>query len=327
MLREDLHSSSLFSQTHLNINELAESLNTTLSKLLEIHAPLLKKNITTRPYVPWFSDEIKAIKRRRRKAEKLWRKTNKESDLMQFKFIKNKANYLMHRAKCDFYTRIVNKNSHNQSKLFSIAKNLLTPKNNLSFSNHQDKNCLVNELGQYFISKIDTIRSQFNSNDSHMTDRIKYVQVDDRSSNCVDVTSGVPQGSILGPILFNLYVNDLPDVLPREIACHQYADDTTLHRHCKPSDLQQGESELQCALNNMSSWSQECNLALNSGKTKTRLFSTLQRSRVHHLHEYVTSLCIGGNQLERLDSVRLLGTQLHHHLTWTNEITKKISSC
>ena len=166
-LREDLRSSSLFSQTHSNTNELVESFNTTLSKLLEIHAPLLKKNITTRPHVPWFSDEIKAIKRRRRKAEKLWRKTNKESDLMQFKFIKNKANHLMHRAKCDFYTRIVNENSHNQSKLFSIAKNLLTPKKNLSFSDHQDKNCLVNELGQYFISKIDTIRSQFNSNDSH----------------------------------------------------------------------------------------------------------------------------------------------------------------
>ena len=57
------------------------------------------------------------------------------------------------------------------------------------------------------------------------------------------------------------------------------------------------------------------------------LFSTLQRSRVHLLHEYVTSLCIGGNQLERLDSARLFGSQLDHHLTWTNEITTKISSC
>ena len=77
-------------------------------------------------------------------------KNEKESDLMQFKSIKNEANHLMHRAKCDLYTRIVNKNSHNQSKQFSGAKNLIVPKNNLSFSDHQDENCLVNELGQYF---------------------------------------------------------------------------------------------------------------------------------------------------------------------------------
>ena len=81
------------------------------------------------------------IKRGRRKAEKLWRKTKKESDLMQFK---NGANHLIHRAKCDW---IVDENSHNQTKLFSVAKNLLVHKNNLSFSDHQDKNCLVNELG------------------------------------------------------------------------------------------------------------------------------------------------------------------------------------
>ena len=56
-----------------------------------------------------------------------------------------------------------------------------------------------------------------------------YAQVDDRSSECVGVNFGVPQGSILGPILFNLFVNDLPDVSPQEIACHQYADDTTLY--------------------------------------------------------------------------------------------------
>ncbi len=84
--------------------------------------------------------------------------------------------------------------------------------------------------------------------------------MDDRSSERFGITFVVPQGSSLGPVLLNLYVNDLLDVLPQEIACHQYADDTTLYRHCKPSDLQQCESDLQCALNNMSSWSQECNL-------------------------------------------------------------------
>ena len=87
---------------------------------------------------------------------------------------------------------------------------------------------------------------------SYLTERTHHVQVDDRSSEYTGVNFGVPQGSILGPIFFNLYV-DLPAVLPQEIASHQYADDTTLYHHCKSSDLRQCESELQCALDTICS--------------------------------------------------------------------------
>jgi len=121
-LKNDIRSSDLLLNTHTNINEFAECFNTTLSRLLEAHAPLITKTITTRPCVPWFSDEIREIKRQRRKAEKLWRRTNKDSDLMHFKSIKNQANYLMKRAKGDFYTNLVNENSHNQKKLYAVAK-------------------------------------------------------------------------------------------------------------------------------------------------------------------------------------------------------------
>ena len=100
-----------------------------------------------------------------------------------------------------------------------------------------------------------------------------------------------------------------------------------LYHHCKSSDLRQCESELQCALNMSHSWSQECNLALNPGKTKVMLFSTSQHARASLLHEYVPSLRVSGNRLERLDRTCLLGTQLHHHLIWTDEISTKISRC
>ena len=165
-LKNDIRSSNLLSNTHHNINEFSECFNTTLSRLLEAHAPLITKTITTRPCVPWYSDEIKAIKRRRRKAEKLWRGTKKDSDLMNFKSIRNEANYLMKQAKCHFYTDIVNENSHNQKKLYAVAKNLLIPKKELCFPDHHDMNSLANELGQYFTTKVETIRSQLNSFDT-----------------------------------------------------------------------------------------------------------------------------------------------------------------
>ena len=59
---------------------------------------------------------------------------------------------------------------------------------------------------------------------SYLTDRTQYVQIVDRSSERINVSSGVPQGFILRPLLFNLYVNDLTDVLPTEVNCHQYYD-------------------------------------------------------------------------------------------------------
>jgi hypothetical protein len=88
------------------------------------------------------------MKRPRRKAEKLWRRTKKQSDLMYFKSIKNEVNHLTKKPKCDFYTNLVNENSHDQMKLYAVAKHLLIPKKDLCFLDHHDMNSLANELGE-----------------------------------------------------------------------------------------------------------------------------------------------------------------------------------
>jgi len=70
---------------------------------------------------------------------------------------------------------------------------------------------------------------------SYLTNRKQFVQVDDTKSTEETVLFGVPQGSVLGPILFNLYTVDLQDEIDGP-AC-QYADDTTIYSHCKPSTI------------------------------------------------------------------------------------------
>ncbi len=71
---------------------------------------------------------------------------------------------------------------------------------------------------------------------NYLTERQHFVQIDDKTSCLCPVNFGVPQGSILGPLIFNLYIADLQSYVEKK--CHQYADDTTLYAHCKPENLQ-----------------------------------------------------------------------------------------
>ena len=96
---------------------------------------------------------------------------------------------------------------------------------------------------------------------SYLTDRKQFVQIDEKTSKHIDVTFGVPQDSILTPILFNLYVNDISDFLS-SIKSYQYADDTTIYLQKKPTILKDGEKRLQQALNDLATWSADCNLCL-----------------------------------------------------------------
>ena len=153
------------------------------------------------------------------------------------------------------------------------------------------------------------------------------MQVDDRLSAQISTSYGVPQGSILGPVLFNLYVNDLSTALPSEVVCHQYADDMTPYTDFRSSDLEVGQSVIQDALNKLSDWSSECNLALNPKKTKVMMLSSAQMSRAHGLETCSLNLTVNGKRLERVSNFRLLGTQVNQHLNWKKEIDSKISSC
>ncbi len=95
------------------------------------------------------------------------------------------------------------------------------------------------ESVQQKLGSLDFSKSSLRWITDYLTDRHQYIQIDDRKSDEINVMFGVPQGSILGLVLFNLYVNDLFEVLHESGNCHQYADDTTIYSHCKPnSDIQ-----------------------------------------------------------------------------------------
>ena len=124
------------------------------------------------------------------------------------------------------------------------------------------------------------------------------------------VTSGVPQGSILGPLLFLLYVNDIPN-LPFSKDSHlmMYADDLLLF---KPISCQQDLSTFQCDVNLISQWTLQNHLSLNCNKTKYMLIS---RSRPGSCSYFNSPIYVYNNQIERIHQYKYLGVWISDDLT------------
>ena len=145
----------------------------------------------------------------------------------------------------------------------------------------------------------------------------------------MDVQFGVPQGSILGPVLFNLYVNDLRNSIQDGFNCHQYADDTTIYQHCKPKCLQTCILNMNENMNNLETWAGNCNLLLNEKKTKQMVIATCQMSRAHNLglSTYTPPTKLKNKCIEGVDNFKFLGTWLNENLTWANHINNIVPSC
>ena len=124
------------------------------------------------------------------------------------------------------------------------------------------------------------------------------------------VTSGVPQGSILGPLLFTLFINDLPDEAADGVKTALYADDTKLDRnvssteHC---DL------IQDTLSNMHDWSQRNNIRFNTSKCKAL---TVTRKKTAIGFDYT----LDGTTLTRVSEEKDLGVIITITLSWDSNI-------
>ena len=152
--------------------------------------------------------------------------------------------------------------------------------------------------------------------ESYLSFRNQYVKCNNTFSYSRPVTTGVPQGTVLGPLLFLIFVNDLLLSLEKSgTSVYMYADDITIYS--ANSDLGQAEASLQNAVDSVQSWFKNNKLLLNQKKSHVMLIGTRQRTQ-----EKLLRITVNETTLDQKDHVKLLGIHIDKNLTWSAHTEK-----
>ena len=179
-----------------------------------------------------------------------------------------------------------------------------------------DHNILLSKLYKYGI-RGNTLNWFMN----YLSNRYKFVSINNTSSYFLRIECGVPQGSILGPILFILYINDLSRVSTK-LKFLLYADDTNILY--ENTDANAIIKTINMEMPKIIEWFKSNKLHINANKTVAMLFHTRQK-RVNNDENLIV---IDGNIIPFTTNTKFLGINIYNNLTWKahiNHITTIIS--
>ena len=121
----DIRSSSLYNSPSLDLSELCDQYDSVLSSILDKHAPLRKRVITTRPRAPWYSEEIKEQKVICRRLERRWRRSRLTSDYQSYTDQRTVVKNTIFKSKMDYYSSLIYSAESDSKTLFRTITRLL----------------------------------------------------------------------------------------------------------------------------------------------------------------------------------------------------------
>lgn len=148
---------------------------------------------------------------------------------------------------------------------------------------------------------------------NYLTDRMQCVTIDEYTSPPISIRQGIPQGSVLGPLVFSLYINNLPSSL-KYMLHHMFADDVQLHYSCAEADVPDAFSKINDDIAAICSWASENGLLLNAKKTQAIIFAS------GALRTTMPNIVIDGVTINYSDNVRNLGITMDANLMFNAHV-------
>ena len=169
---------------------------------------------------------------------------------------------------------------------------------------------------------------------SYLTDRSSFVKIDLSSSPSTTILTGVPQGSVLGPLLFVLFISPIANVINPDqsnqnntMSFHQYADDTQLYIGTNSSMLSTQIASIESCTQRVHNWLLNNGLHLNPSKSEAIVFYNPRSKPLAALAESIETVSVAGSPIKLQTSIKNLGVYLDSKMSFDKQVSETCKAC